>query len=843
MLASHVQHLKTPTVLRGMLVAIAAIGGLAQPVIAQHSVAREWNEELLDAIRNDLARPTIHARNLYHVSAAMWDGWTAYAGPGPVPIFHSESATAVDIQAARDETISYAAYRLLKSRFANSVGAATSLPSFDARMVALGYDMNFTDTIMNTPASLGNRIAETIISFGLTDGANEANDYINQFYQPTNPPLLPALPGNPDIVDVNRWQPLALQFFVDQAGNVILGGYPEFLGPEWGQVTPFSLSSNDLTIYNRDSFDYWVYHDPGPPPFFGGVDDDYYRWGFEMVAVWSSHLDPSDGVMWDISPASIGNAPLPNAGDYEQFYDFENGGDWGTGYTVNPVTGQPYTPQLVPRADYARILAEFWADGPDSETPPGHWFTLANYVSDHPLTKKRIGGQGVVIDDLEWDVKLYLALGGAMHDVAISAWGVKGWYDYIRPVSAIRYLADQGQCTDPLLPSFDPNGIHLQPGYIEVITSATTASGGQHEHLVGLEGKIALNAWRGPDYIANPASDEAGVGWILAENWWPYQRPSFVTPPFAGYVSGHSTYSRAAAIIMTNFTGSEYFPGGLGEFQAPQNQFLVFEDGPSMNVTLQWAKYNDASDQCSLSRIWGGIHPPADDLPGRIMGQQMGEDAYAFAQSIFGSVCGNGVPEDGEECDDGVANSDTTPDACRIDCTNPICGDDVQDSGEECDNGAGNANAPNLCRTSCQLPTCLDGIVDNGEQCDDGVESANCDDDCTPAVCGDGVANQAAGEACDDAGASTTCDLDCTAAVCGDGTLNLVSGEECDDGNTNDDDGCSAICTLDGAAPIPAVSGWGMMLLLAGLATGIMIRFGGLARVSVRVESDAHNQR
>ena len=46
----------------------------------------------------------------------------------------------------------------------------------------------------------------------------------------------------------------------------------------------------------------------------------------------------------------------------------------------------------------------------------------------------------------------------------------------------------------------------------------------------------------------------------------------------------------------------------------------MFEEGPSVDVVLQWATYRDASDQCSLSRIWGGIHPPADDIPGRIIG-------------------------------------------------------------------------------------------------------------------------------------------------------------------------------------------------------------------------------
>ena len=86
-------------------------------------------------------------------------------------------------------------------------------------------------------------------------------------------------------------------------------------------------------------------------------------------------------------------------------------------------------------------------------------------------------------------------------------------------------------------------------------------------------GKVKLWAWRGPSYIQDPAMDEAGVGWILAEAWWPYQRPSFVTPPFAGYVSGHSVFSRAAAEVLTELTGSPYFPGGLGEFVAEKNEF------------------------------------------------------------------------------------------------------------------------------------------------------------------------------------------------------------------------------------------------------------------------------
>ena len=43
-----------------------------------HSVARVWNEALLHAIERDTPAPTVHARNLFHVSAAMWDAWAAY---------------------------------------------------------------------------------------------------------------------------------------------------------------------------------------------------------------------------------------------------------------------------------------------------------------------------------------------------------------------------------------------------------------------------------------------------------------------------------------------------------------------------------------------------------------------------------------------------------------------------------------------------------------------------------------------------------------------------------------------------------------------------------------------
>ena len=608
------------------------------------SVARQWNDVLLEAIRNDFARPTVHARNLWHSAAAIYDAWAAYDDTadmyllgtqvGGFPCDLAAFNAPRDIHVAREEAISFAAYRIIDHRFADSPGFPFTQNLADGLMQTLGFDVSdeSMDYAGGSPAALGNYIADCYIRFGLQDGSNEANDYANTAYAPVNPPVEPELPGNPDIVDLDRWQPISLTQFIDQAGNPILDE-PEFLSPEWGQVEPFALTDADKATYQRDGFDYEVYFDPGMPPTSAGPLSAEYKWGFSLVTIWSAHLDPSDGVMIDISPASLGNIQQfpANPGEYPQFYDLLEGGDASTGYATNPVTGAPYDPQMVPRGDYARVLAEFWADGPDSETPPGHWFVILNEVNDNPDLVKRFAGAGSDLGPLEWDVKAYFALGGAMHDSAIAAWGIKGWYDYIRPLSAIRAMADRGQSSEPLSTSYSADGIPLVPGYIELVESGDPLAGSADEHV----GKIKLYAWRGPDYITNPRIDQAGVGWILAENWWPYQRPTFVTPPFAGYVSGHSTYSRAAAEVLTALTGSEFFPGGMSGFEITANEFLVFEEGPSVDMTLQWATYRDASDQCSLSRIWGGIHPPADDIPGRLIGEQIGIDAFALAEQYF----------------------------------------------------------------------------------------------------------------------------------------------------------------------------------------------------------------
>ena len=171
-------------------------------------------------------------------------------------------------------------------------------------------------------------------------------------------------------------------------------------------------------------------------------------------------------------------------------------------------------------------------------------------------------------------------------------------------------------------------------------------------------------------------------------------------------------------------------------------------------------------------------------------------------------ICGNGVPEAGEDCDDG--NLDNT-DACVDGCVDAACGDGFTQAGVEgCDDGdADNTDAcPDGAGGTCQPATCGDTFVQAGvEDCDDG----NDDDtdaciDCVDAACGDGF-TQAGVEGCDDGNMDNTdacpdgAGGTCQDAECGDGFV-YDGVEECDDGNTVDDEDCLADCTL----PLPGTT-------------------------------------
>ncbi len=132
-------------------------------------------------------------------------------------------------------------------------------------------------------------------------------------------------------------------------------------------------------------------------------------------------------------------------------------------------------------------------------------------------------------------------------------------------------------------------------------------------------------------------------------------------------------------------------------------------------------------------------------------------------------VCGNGIVEGNEECDDG---NDIPGDGCEPGCVNtPVCGNEIVESGETCDDG--NTEPGDGCDENCQVEQsegeCGNGIVERPELCDDGndIDGDGCESDCTftPPICGNGIVEQ--GEQCDDGndidgGPNDFCKNDCT---------------------------------------------------------------------------------
>ncbi|MAT47679.1 MAG: hypothetical protein CMO35_09665 [Verrucomicrobiaceae bacterium] len=603
---------------QGVAFLASAIIAAASSVSAD-SIARLWNEQNLAAVRLSFPDPPVHARNLFHVSAAIYDSWAAY-DPVAVGYLHRESATAGDVAVARHEAISYAAYRVLSHRYntvrhpnTSLINAQQAQNQFNIFLTVLGYDRNNTIVTGNSPAAVGNRVAETIITWTANDNSNETGGYTDPTYTPVNDPMILAFSGT-TLNDPNRWQPLEFVEAFSQTGQPLSFTTQEFIGSHWRDVWPFALS--------REPGEF-LYFDPGEPPQLEGDGDEEFKEGNAATIRYSSLLDPATAPIKDYSPGTTGNNTL--------------GLNDGSGYPVNPSTSAGYAPNLINEADFGRVVAEYWADGPESETPPGHWNVIANEVVDHPSFERRFMGTGPVLEELEWDAKMYFLVNASVHDAAVAAWTCKREYDYVRPISAIRYMGARGQSSDPSVFPYSEEGLPLEPGLVEVVTAATASFGEKHSHLgFGAIGKIAVRSWRGePEDIEN---DTGGVGWILAEDWVPYQRDTFVTPAFAAYLSGHSTFSRAAAEVLTRLTGSEFFPGGLAIHEVAAGE-LEFEAGPTATVELQWATYYDAADQAGISRLYGGIHVPADDGPGRIVGSKCGIGAWELGIRYFdGSI-------------------------------------------------------------------------------------------------------------------------------------------------------------------------------------------------------------
>ena len=246
-------------------------------------------------------------------------------------------------------------------------------------------------------------------------------------------------------------------------------------------------------------------------------------------------------------------------------------------------------------------------------------------------------------------MKTYFSISGALHD---AAWSLKRYYSGTRPITMIRYMGTMGQSTDAGGPSYHTQGLPLEAGVVEVITAVSSGVGQRHQTIWNLAynttdsgvfhlGEIAVYSYPGegrnepvPQLPPVPATTQNSVRWMLAKDWLPFQRKTFNTPAFPGYVSGHSCFSRSAAEVLTLLTGSPSFPGGFHHHTIAANSMQI-DLGPSTTVDLQWNTYYDAADQAGQSRRWGGIHPSEDDFAARIIGSQVGKSAFALAEKYW----------------------------------------------------------------------------------------------------------------------------------------------------------------------------------------------------------------
>jgi hypothetical protein len=505
----------------------------AQP--PPHSVIVDWIDAMLLAIELNPRAPTVTTWRMYVAVSSMYDAYAAYddSALGTATGFDLKRPPHQRTARNREIAVSYAAHRALSYAYPDQTNI------FDAVMEVHGLPPGSTTSAAD-PAGVGNLAAEAVIAIRTTDGSNSLNGFLDvssylypglyTSYNSADPNSSYSFWGAD--YDPNSWTPL-------RAPNGTLldaDGHP-------------MVDDDDPSSYTDQQF---------LTPHWGSVD------GFALLS--ADQFRPS--------------AP-PRLGSYEPYVDAR--GELST----NDAAFRSQAAQILEISgaltDELKVIAEFWADGPHTWTPPGHWIQLAVGVS---LRDRH---------SLEEDIRMYLALAGAVLDAGIAAWDAKRVYDFARPVTAIRYLY-AGQ---------------------EVL------------------------AWAGPG---------RGIRIIDGVDWRPYQSLTFVTPPFAEYVSGHSAFSRAAAEVLSAYTGSPEMYDGVTQLgrdydgDGMEDLFgqhivvpgrLMFEEGPAATVVLQWDRFRDAADEAGLSRRYGGIHFQDADLRGREMGRQVGLQAYRRAELLW----------------------------------------------------------------------------------------------------------------------------------------------------------------------------------------------------------------
>lgn len=407
-------------------------------------------------------------------------------------------------------------------------------------LIDLGFDPALADADSPGPAGIGIQAAEAVLTARRIDGANQLDDYANTVN------YAPINPHPLQINDITRWTPENVPIDPEDTS-------PEqtFLTPQWSVVEPFGLESSDAI------------RPPAPQPFFTpGVEADL---DFDARTITFA-----DGTQVPVSSDLIG--PVINP-------EFVQQAEQVVSISAN-------------LTDTQKLIAEFWEDASGTSFPPGTFMTFGQFVSARDN------------HTLDQDAQLFLPLANAVMDAGIATWEAKVFFDYVRPVRAIRDL-----------------------GELELIGEPGT------DEVTGETGHT-IEAWAGPGL---------GTQTILAENFLTYQTPDAdPSPPFAEYTSGHSAFSSAGAEVLRLITGSDAF-GGSVTFNPGESRFEPTTT-PSESITLLWDTFSAAAAEAGLSRLYGGIHFEEGDLNGRTLGTEAGRSAWTEAQNfISGATPGDDV--------------------------------------------------------------------------------------------------------------------------------------------------------------------------------------------------------
>ena len=235
-------------------------------------------------------------------------------------------------------------------------------------------------------------------------------------------------------------------------------------------------------------------------------------------------------------------------------------------------------------------------------------------------------------------------------------------------------------------------------------------------------------------------------------------------------------------LSKSTISGYAYQGANVGPVGNITSNFDRFESGPNATASWVWAKTkpwqgivrNSVPTSIDYNRpLYGAKYTTVSYIKNNgvvVPGSEVThlECGFFFITAPATPVCGNGIREGTEQCDDGnTQNGDTCSGTCQNTSVTPVCGNGIREGAEQCDDG--NTNTNDGCSNTCRLPVCGNGIREGSEACDDG--------------------NVQNGDLC-----TSSCRIPGVTSVCGNGIRE--GGEDCDDGNTSNTDTCSTSCRL-----------------------------------------------